>query len=116
LLPQLFKLYLTRTLLSREFQKSGISGVTFLDLFHQFSIRDRENREIEKSNQELYEVFAIIQNLSQTFLVHCKAFNPLGANSQIFLSKFVRFFITLDLKILRLFRFKVLFEADIIKG
>jgi len=39
-----------------------------------------------------------------------------GGNSQNFLGKFVRFFLTLGLKILRLFRFKVLFEVDIIKG
>jgi len=39
-----------------------------------------------------------------------------SGNSQNFLGKFVRFFLTLGLKILRLFRLKVLFEADIIKG
>jgi len=39
-----------------------------------------------------------------------------GGNLQNFLGKFVRFFETLGLKILRLFRLKVLFEADIIKG
>jgi len=36
-------------------------------------------------------------------------------NSQNFLSKFIRFFVTLGLKILRLLRLKVFFEADIIK-
>jgi len=40
----------------------------------------------------------------------------LSGNSQNFLGKFVRFFVTLGLKILRLFRLTVLFEADIIKG
>jgi len=40
----------------------------------------------------------------------------LGGDSQNFLGKFVRFFVTLGLKILRLFILKVLFEADIIKG
>jgi len=40
----------------------------------------------------------------------------LGGDSQNFLGKFVRFFVTLGLKILRLFRLKVLFEAEIIKG
>jgi hypothetical protein len=40
---------------------------------------------------------------------------PLGGNSQNFLSKFVRFFVTLGLKIMRFSRFKVVFEADIIK-
>jgi len=40
----------------------------------------------------------------------------LSENSQNFLGKFVRFFVTLGLKILRLFRLTVLFEADIIKG
>ncbi len=39
-----------------------------------------------------------------------------GGNLQNFLCKFVRIFVTLDLKILRLFRLKVLFETDIIKG
>jgi hypothetical protein len=39
----------------------------------------------------------------------------LGGDSQNFLHKFLRFFVILGLKILRLFRFKVLFE-DIIKG
>jgi len=38
-----------------------------------------------------------------------------GGDSQNFLQKFVRFFVTLGLKILRLFRLRVLFEADIIK-
>ncbi len=40
----------------------------------------------------------------------------LGGNSQNFLCKFVRFFVTLGLKILRLFRLKVLFKADIFKS
>jgi len=31
-------------------------------------------------------------------------------------SQNLRFFVTLGLKILRLFRFKVFFEADIVKG
>ncbi len=39
----------------------------------------------------------------------------LGRNSQNFLRKFVRFFVTLDLKILRLKSRKVVFEADINK-
>jgi hypothetical protein len=39
-----------------------------------------------------------------------------GGDSKNFLWKFVRFFITLGLKILRLSRLKVVFEADIIKG
>jgi hypothetical protein len=39
-----------------------------------------------------------------------------GGDSQNFLRKLVRFFVTLGLKILRLFRLKVLFEADVIKG
>jgi len=39
-----------------------------------------------------------------------------GGDSQNFLGKFQRFFVTLNLKILRLFRIKVLFEADISKG
>ncbi len=38
------------------------------------------------------------------------------SNSQNFLGKFVRFFVTLGLKILRFFMLKVLFEADIING
>jgi len=40
----------------------------------------------------------------------------LGGDLQNFLHKFVRFIVTLGLKILRLFRLKVLFEADSIKG
>jgi hypothetical protein len=40
----------------------------------------------------------------------------LGGDSQNFLSKFVSFIATLGCKILILFRFKVLFEADINKG
>jgi hypothetical protein len=43
------------------------------------------------------------------FLLH------LGGDSQNFLFKFVRFFVSLGLKILRFFRLKVLFEAEIIK-
>jgi len=39
-----------------------------------------------------------------------------GGDSQNFLGKFVIFFVTSGPKILRLFRLKVLFEADIIKG
>ncbi len=39
-----------------------------------------------------------------------------GGDSQNFLPKYARFFVTFDLKILGLFRLKVLFEADIIKG
>jgi hypothetical protein len=38
-----------------------------------------------------------------------------GGDSQNFLQKFVRFFLTLSLKILILLRLKVVFEADIIK-
>jgi len=37
-----------------------------------------------------------------------------GGDSQNFLHKFVNFFVTLGLKILRLFSLKVLFEAAII--
>jgi len=33
-----------------------------------------------------------------------------------FLGQFLRFFVTSDLEILRLFRLKVVYEADIIKG
>jgi len=44
------------------------------------------------------------------------SFIQLGGNSQNFLGKFVRFFVTLGPKILWLFGLKVLFEADIIKG
>jgi hypothetical protein len=40
----------------------------------------------------------------------------LGGNSQNFLHKFVRFFVTLGIKILRLFKLKVLFEANINKS
>jgi len=40
----------------------------------------------------------------------------LCGDSQNFLCKFVRFFVTLGLKILRLFWLKVIFEADINKS
>jgi len=39
-----------------------------------------------------------------------------GGKSQNFLSKFEICFLTLGLKVFRLFRLKVLFESDIIKG
>jgi hypothetical protein len=42
-------------------------------------------------------------------------FKGLGGDSQNFLRKFVRFFLTLSLKILILLRLKVVFDADIIK-
>jgi len=41
---------------------------------------------------------------------------PQGGDSQNFLRKFIRFFVTLGLKILRLFNLKVLFETNIIEG
>jgi hypothetical protein len=42
---------------------------------------------------------------------------PQGGNSQNFLEANLKdFFVTLGLKFLRLFRLKVIFEADIIKG
>jgi len=40
----------------------------------------------------------------------------LGEDSQNVLCKLVRFILTLSLKILRLFRLKVIFEADKVKG
>jgi len=49
------------------------------------------------------------------FKTICKTVD-MGGDSQNFLQKFIRFFLTLGLKILGLFRIKVLFEADIIKG
>jgi len=55
------------------------------------------------------------QNIKMNFFSVIKV-KHLGGNSQNFLWKFVRFFLTLGLKILRLFGLKVLFEADIIKG
>jgi len=42
--------------------------------------------------------------------------NEQGGDSQNFLCKFIIFFVTLGLKILTLFRLKVVFETDIIKG
>ncbi len=39
-----------------------------------------------------------------------------GWNSQNFLHKFVRFFLSLGLKVLRLFRLKVFFEALALKS
>jgi hypothetical protein len=53
-----------------------------------------------------YDLFVLSSLL---YYVHDK---QLGGNSQKFLRKFVRFFLTLGLKILRLFRLKVLFEAS----
>jgi len=49
-------------------------------------------------------------------IVHGQLFGRLGGNSQNFLHKFVRFFLTLGLKIFKLQWLKVVFEADIIKG
>jgi len=49
--------------------------------------------------------------LTVIIMVECQ-----GGNSQNILCKFIRFFLTLVLKILRLFWFKVVFEADINKG
>jgi len=46
----------------------------------------------------------------------CWRFANPGGNSQNVLQKFVRFFVTLDIKILRLLTLKVVFNADIIKG
>jgi len=40
-------------------------------------------------------------------------FNFLGGDSQNFLGKFIRFFVTLGLKILRLFGLKIFFEARV---
>jgi len=53
---------------------------------------------------------------------HCKSgknkkeITNLGGDSQNFLRKFVRFFLTLGLKILRFLSLKIVIEADIIKG
>jgi hypothetical protein len=63
----------------------------------------------------LLKIFAICGCLAH-FLLFSSEIADQGGYSQNFLSKFVRFFVTLGLKILRLFRLKVLFEADIIKG
>jgi len=52
-----------------------------------------------------------VQNMKMSICIRIQ-----GGDSQNFLQKFVRFFVTLGLKILRLFRLKVLYEADIIKG
>ncbi len=50
-------------------------------------------------------------------VVKCKPKNNnLGGDSQIFLCKFVIFFVTLGLKVLRLLGLKVVFEADINKS
>ncbi len=40
----------------------------------------------------------------------------MGGDSQNFLGKFLKIFVTLWFNFLRLFRLKVLLEADIIKG
>jgi hypothetical protein len=60
-----------------------------------------------------------IFSFSQIILDLRILFKLLGGDSQNFLRKFVRFFVTLGLKILkllRLFWLKVIFEEDIIKG
>jgi len=49
-------------------------------------------------------------------LLHGPPVKNQDGDSQNFLRKFVRFCVTLGLKILRLFRLKVVFEPDIIKG
>ncbi len=51
-----------------------------------------------------------------SWLPETKEIKDQGSDSQNFLGKFVRFFVTLGIKILRLFRLKVLFEEYIIKG
>ncbi len=54
---------------------------------------------------------------NNSYVVNCRETVVLqGGDSQNFLRKFERVFLTFGLKILRLFNFKVLFEADIIKG
>jgi len=55
-------------------------------------------------------------NLHYTNITLAFVNTPQGGNSQNFLCKFLILFVTSGLKILRLFRFKVVFEADIIKG
>jgi len=42
---------------------------------------------------------------------YLKVLNLQGGDSQNYLGKFIRFFVTLGLEILRLFRLKILFEA-----
>jgi len=67
-------------------------------------------------NTLLFLSFVTTHDDLQKILKHvCKNKNQ-GGNSQNFLRKFVNFSLTLSLKILRLFRLKVLFEADLIKG
>ncbi len=51
-----------------------------------------------------------------TYYKACNLFWCQGGNSQNFLRKFVRFFVNLGLRILRLLSLKVVFDADIIKG
>jgi hypothetical protein len=58
----------------------------------------------------------IAEKMYQCFKIPMITSRKLAGDSQNFLQKFVRFFVTLGLKILRFFMHKVLFEADIIKG
>jgi hypothetical protein len=57
----------------------------------------------------------ICLKLSEMRLFYLKV-KVMGGDSKNFLCKLLRFFVTLGLNILRLFKLKVLFEADIIKG
>ncbi len=62
--------------------------------------------------------YAIIKdeiNVSSNF-IYSFSIHKLGADSQNFLGKFVRFFVILGLKNLILLWFKALFEADINKS
>jgi len=63
---------------------------------------------------EIENIARLIQEIGSSFSLSMTT--DLGGDSKNFLRKFVQFLVTLGLKIMRLLRLKVVFEADIIKG
>jgi hypothetical protein len=76
-------------------------------------------KELESNFSTFYDYIYFIGLTSLAFFkrrVQCRIIKNQGGDSQNLLRKFVRFFLNFGLKILILFRHKVLPEADIIKG
>jgi len=69
--------------------------------------------QLKGEHSHTYKFLIVITNVSVN---DCDNYKWQGTDSQNFLGKFVRYLVILGLKILRLFRLKVLFEANIIKG
>jgi len=66
---------------------------------------------------ENFEKQGQMQNaLNDDFSTLGSVINSQGGDSQNFLRKFARLFVTLGLKILKVLSLKVVFDADIIKG